>query len=158
MYPFSVSQGTRALSQCAVVFPSGDRELMLKTNRKFKNKAMSSLVHKRYTRIRNGLGQREDGPNQTPFVALPLLRSSALTESLGRTKITGEVRFILFFLTDNMLVFLFLLSESFQDSFLSCCLNIPRQCLPQPIRNARNKTSSVTRIKTEKHQPQLLLI
>ena len=75
----------------------------------------------------------------TPLVARPLFQSSTLSESLGQAKITDKVRVILSFLIDDTLVFLFLLSESFQDSSSSCCLDIPHQCLPQPIRNAWNK-------------------
>lgn len=39
-------------------------------------------------------------------------------------------------LTDDMSVFLFLFSKSFQNSSSSCCLDIPHHFLPQPIRNA----------------------
>ena len=63
---------------------------------------------------------------------------------------------MLFFLMDDILVFLFLLSESLQDSSSSCCLDIPRQCLPQPIRNTRDKPVLWSGVKQKNMRPTQL--
>jgi len=76
------------------------------------------------------------GKNKQENATMSCLFNKRYTQIRSSLKIA---RVMLSLLIEDILVFLFLLSESLQDSSSSCCLNIPRQCLPQPIRNARDK-------------------
>ena len=93
------------------------------------------------------------GKNKQKNVAMSCLfnkRYTRIRSSLGIARVKLSL------LIDDILVFLFLLSESFQDSSSSCCLDIPRQCLPQPIRNARDKPVLWRGVKQKNMRPTQL--